>query len=247
MNQPLASPKRRIFFGAGTDNFHVFSITQNKNEGSIYFSAPVFNDIEWRAPMRNADQQLELLSYQAAGQDKLSFHASGVTHLPLESSRPVEFRVPGNKLSSDGGKNLGIRHLLTIFLSEPKHRPASPALARKSDGVMTTAQWHPYILVFWAVPATNLSTIIINCSFRVDDLEEVPPSAGWGAFPMQQHAIVWFAYRTKHMDRWPLQSQACYSDGHTVPLFICTDVGQFRLEYRQPTYTLADSHLTIAM
>ncbi|AZC95312.1 hypothetical protein [Pseudomonas chlororaphis] len=245
MTHPLAVSKRRIFFGTGDESFQVLSVTQNKNDGSIYFASPAFADIEWRAPVLNADQQLELLSYQATGQDKLSLHASGVTHLPLTPSRPPEFRIPGNVLSSNGGENLGVRHLLTIFLSEPKHKPTSPALARKSDGVMTTAQWHPYVLVFWAVPVVSEMTITVKSSFNVDDLQEVPPNGGWGAFLMQHHGIVWFAYRTKHMESWPLKSQACYTDGYAVPLFIGTNVGEFRLEYRQPVYTLIDNNLTI--
>ena len=145
------------------------------------------------------------------------------------------------------GQMLGVRHLLTIFFSEPKHMPNSPAMARQSDYVITTAQWHPCVIVFWAVPAHRQITVTVNGSFHVDDLEEVPPNAGWGAFTLALHAIVWFAYRTKQMARWPRRAQACYSDGHTVPLLIGTGVGEFRLEYRQPTYSLADDQLTITL
>ena len=245
MDHPSAASKRRIFFSTADESFQIFSVTQNKLGGDIYFTAPAFGNIEWRAPSLNADKQLELLSYQAGEVDKLSLHASGIAHLPLGSSRPAEFRIQGNMLSRDAGENLGVRHLLTIFLSEPKHKPDSPFSAKKSDGLITTAQWHPFVLVLWAIPAKNPFSLTINGSFNVDELEEVPPNAGWGAFQMQQHAIAWFAYRTKHMERWPLKSQACYTDGHTVPLFIGTDAGQFRLEYRQPTYSVIGNQFTI--
>jgi hypothetical protein len=112
---------------------------------------------------------------------------------------------------------------------------------------MTTKKWHPYVIVFWAVPLIRSYAITVDGSFHVDDLEEVPPNAGWGAFNLSTHAIVWFAYRTKHMERWPKNSQACYSDGHAVPLFIGTGEGQFRLEYRRPSYQLEGDQLKISL
>lgn len=245
MEPSTAATKRRIFFGSGDESFHIFSITQNKNGGDIYFSSPKFGDIEWRAPALNADQEMELLAYQAEDQDKLSLHASGIVHLPYKSTRPDEFRISGSMLSNTDSNNLGVRHLLTIFLSEPTHKPESPALSRKTDGVMTTSQWHPYVLVLWALPALSTSTITVKFTLSEDDLEEIPPNAGWGAFHMQQHIIVWMAYRTKHMDRWPANSQACYADGYTVPLFIGTGEGQLRVEYRFPTYSCIGNDFVI--
>ena len=64
---------------------------------------------------------------------------------------------------------------------------------------------------------------------------------------MALHSIAWFAYRTKHMDRWPRNAQACYSDGHTVPIFIGTGTGEFRLEYRRPQYGMTDDGISIAL
>jgi hypothetical protein len=64
---------------------------------------------------------------------------------------------------------------------------------------------------------------------------------------MTTHAVVWFAYRTKHMNRWPKNSQGCYADGYTVPFFVGTGPGQFRLEYRQPSYSLTEEGISIAL
>lgn len=243
-----ASNDRRLFFGTESESFQIFSISQNSNDGSIYFSAPKFEEIIWIVPAVIGDQGPVLLTYQASGQGKLSLHGSGVTHVkPYDSSRPNEFSIRGNVLRSLEGNTLSVRHLVTIFLSEPKHKPNSPPGARRSDGVITTKHWHPYVLVLWAVPAAKPMTVSVSHAFHEDDLEEVPPNAGWGAFTMALHSIVWFAYRTKYMERWPRNTHACYSDGHTVPLIFGTGPGQFRLEYRRPNYTLTDDRLSIAL
>jgi hypothetical protein len=242
-----SSAKVRLFLGNDRESFQLFSVAQNA-DASIYFSAPVFQDIEWRLPVIGPNREPALLSYQVMEPGKLSIHGSGVVHAKaFGTAGSNEFAVRGNILRSADGTTFSVRHLLTIFLSEPRHRPGSPAGARKTDGVMTTKQWHPYVIVFWPVPRTRSYIVNVNGSFHVDDLEEVPPNGGWGAFNLSMHAVVWFAYRTKHMARWPLNSQGCYSDGHIVPLFIGTGPGQLRLEYRQPTYQLEENKLSISL
>jgi hypothetical protein len=247
MSEALSSSKRRVFFAVGEQHYQLFSISQNQTDGSIYFSAPDFGEIDWLMPSVGADQVPILLSHKAGAPGKLSLHGSGVTHVrPYESIGRSEFAIRGNALKSLDGATLGVRHLLTLFLPEPLHRPESPAMARKSDYSVRSKELHPYVMVFWAVPASKAFTVNITGSFHVDDLEEVPPNSGWGYFNMLTHAIVWFAYRTKHMSRWPRNAQACYHDGHTVPLLIGTGEGMFRLELRQPKFTLTDTELTIA-
>jgi hypothetical protein len=238
--------KRRIFFGTGDENFQIFSVSQNPNDGSIYFSAPNFDDIQWLMPAIGENENPILLSYQASDQGKLSLHGSGVTHVwPFKSQRPNQFSIQGSELKSKTGEMLSVRHLFTIFPSEPSLKPNSPALARQSDWLMTTKQWHPYVIVFWAVPLTNISKVEVGGSFQEEDLEEIPPNGGWGCFNMSSHAIVWLAYRTKHMNKWPLNSQACYNNGYIVPVLIGTDAGKFRLEFHQPSYDLNDNQLSI--
>jgi hypothetical protein len=251
MNQSTPSPsasRRRIFLGADGNNYQLFTILQNPNDASVYFSAPNFEEIDWLVPAIGEDRNPILLSYKATGPGKLSLHGSGEAHVrPYEYVSPTEFVFRGNMLKSRDGESLGVRHLLTLFFAEPLHQPNSPATARQSDYVIEAKQFHPYVIILWAVPAIHALTVSINGSFNVDDLEEVPPNAGWGTFTLVQHSIVWFAYRTKHMARWPRNSQACYYDGHAVPMLIGTSVGAFRLEFRQPTYTLVDDRLTIAL
>jgi hypothetical protein len=238
----------RLFFGTTDKTFQIFSVSQNANDGSIYFSAPQFAEIMWLIPASLGQQETVLLSYQASDQGKLSLHGSGVTHVrPYQSTNPNEFTIRGNQLKARAGDTLGVRHLLTIFPAEPTHKPNSPATARRTDCVMHTKEWHPLVFIFWAVPLMPSFRVNITGAFHSDDLQEIPPNSGWGAFGLGLHALIWFAYRTRHMDRWPKYSQASYADGHTVPLLIGTGPGRFRLEYRQPNYSLLNTDLTIAL
>lgn len=240
--------KRRLFFGNGLEYFQIFNISQNPSDASIYFWTPQFEDTQWHVPASDSNQNSVLVSYQINKPGKLSIHASGAVHVkPFETPGSNKYAIQGNILRSQDGEVLSVRHLLTIFLSKPTHKPNSPAGARLTDGLMTTNHSHPYVIIFWAVPLTHSFTVNVTGSFHVADLEEVPPNGGWGGFNLATHAIVWFAYRTKYMGRWPKNSQASYSDGHTVPLFIGTGIGQFRLEYRQPNYQLNEDQLSITL
>jgi hypothetical protein len=237
--------KRRVFFAVGEQHYQLFSISQNQNDGSIYFSAPDFGEIDWLVPSIGVDQVPTLHSYNVDAPGKLSLHGSGLAHTrPYQSIGRDQFSIPGNALKSLDGGTLGVRHLLTIFLPEPLHRPESPAMARKSDYSFGAKERQPYIIVLWAVPASNGLIVNISNSFHVDDLEDAA-KVGFGWFNMLTHAVVWFAYRTKNMSRWPCNAQACYHNGHTVPLFIGTGVGKLRLELRQPKLTLIANELTI--
>ena len=237
---------RRLFFGTTSEYFQIFTITQN-HDSSIYFSAPQFKDITWHVPSLNENNELILSNYNVTQDGKLSIHASGLVHAkPHGVSGSTPFAIDGNTLKSKGFGTLNVRHLLSIFLSEPKHKPNSPAGARESDALMTTQEWHPYVLIFWAVPLM-VKTISITTSFHDYELEEVPPLGSWGGFAFTSHGIIWFAYRTKYMSQWPKTPQACYNNGYTVPVFIGVEVGKCRIEYRQPNYTLNGNALEIAL
>ena len=251
-NQPLhhdaAAERRRIFLTAGIETFQLFSVSQNSNDGSVYFSAPLFEEINWLVPAMGAQQEPILLAYKSDGPGKLSLHGSGVTHVsPHQATTHHGFAVRGNQLKAADGSSLGVRHLLTILPPEPTHRPTSAAMARKTDYVLTSKEFHPYVLIFWAVPAMRPLTVTINGSFQADELQEIPPNGGWGAFNLLLHSVVWFAYRTKHMERWPRNAQACYHDGLTVPVLIGTGLGAFRMELRQPMISLQEGNLTISI
>jgi hypothetical protein len=105
----------------------------------------------------------------------------------------------------------------------------------------------PYVLIFWAVPGTRKLTVNIESQWHVDDIESVPPELGMGSFGLRVHNVIWFAYRTKHMNRWPAVSHLCFHNGYHVPALIGTGEGQCRLELTAPRYELAGDELRVTL
>lgn len=239
---------RRIFLSDSTKIAQLFSVAQNGGDSSIYFSSPNFENINWLSIKLSSNLEPVLLSFSSDAQGKLSLHGSGITHVRQHNSYGTnEFTISGAALKDPNNETLGVRHLVTLFISEPHHFPASPANARKTDYTISTTIAQPYILIFWAVPLQSIDTIKINFSFHVDDIESVNPDAGWGGFSLLSHGIIWLAYRTKHMSVWPKNTQACYLDGSLVPMFIGTGIGNYRLELKQPKYSLTGNELEISL
>jgi hypothetical protein len=244
-----SASSRRLFFEVGGEHYQIFTVSQSASDASIYFSAPKFGDIVWLVPAFDAESIPVLLSFQVNDSGKLSLHGSGVAHVkPHGGNDSNSFIVRGNSLKNRDTKTLGMRHLATFFISKPEQRPRSPALARVSDYIFrSSATMHPFVIIFWALPSAGQFNITIGSSFHEDDLEEYPPNCGWGAFNMLSHSIIWFAYRTKHMDRWPENMQACYTDGYTIPLLIGTGTGALRMELREPVYSSSPGSVHIKL
>jgi hypothetical protein len=108
---------RRVFLSFGADKAHqIFSVSQNPNDGSIYFSSPNFGDMDWLIPKITPDDPLTLLSFKSVVQGKLSLHGSGVTHVrPHDSYENNEFTIKGATLKGLDNDSLGLRHLATFF------------------------------------------------------------------------------------------------------------------------------------
>lgn len=211
-------------------------------DASIYITSPSFDETKWLS-IRGAPPALEVLD--APDSEKISVHGSGVVHI----KSPVQdgLRLKGNYLLSSESQSLGVRHVLTCAPSEPAHIPASPAFNRQADVGILANSFKPYVFVFWAVPANQPISVEVGGSFQANDLETIPPESGFGSFSLRTHAIVWFAYRTKHMDRWPSQTYACFHDGFHAPFIIGAAEGEHRLELRVPTYTFSPPNLRIAV
>ena len=168
---PSLAGSRRLFFEVGSEHYQIFTVSQNASDASIYFSAPKFEDITWLVPVLDAKSAPVLMSFQASGPGKLSLHGSGVTHVkPHDGNDPNGFIIRGNILKNSETATLGMRHLATIFMSEPKHKPSSPAFARASDWTFRATTMQPLVVVFWAVPLASRLNIAIEGSFHVDDL-----------------------------------------------------------------------------
>ncbi len=238
--------KRRVFITDGSENYQIFDFIQNKNEGSIYVSSPNFSEIKLLAI--STDQGKPQISIiDSPGDGKLSLHASGMVSIrnytDIKSRKLVVF---GNYLLNLEKNVAGVRHLFTIYIAQPKHTPASPALNRKSDYLINSSkELSPLAIIFFAVPRILNLTVGIQAGFNIDDLDSIPPDGGMGIIELPYHSIMWFAYKTKYMNKWPKHPIVCYYDGYTVPTFIGTGEGEFRMELYNPTYKLTENELTI--
>lgn len=180
---------------------------------------------------------------------KLSVHGTGMaTYRAHSDDKGHQLIVKGNFLVDRVSDRIGVRHLFTSFFQEPNHLPtSSPALNRQTDYLLKSSKdLKPFVMTFFAVPNMKLS-VTVNASFHINDLECVPPDTGWGGFSLLHHTIVWFYYRTKHMDNWPQNTHVCYYDGFDVPFFIGTGKGTFRLEIRRPSYDKNADNLIISI
>ncbi len=239
--------KRRVFITDGSENYQIFDFIQNKNEGSIYVSSPNFSEIKWIGVSINNQGIANLEITDSPGDGKLSLHASGIVSIrnytEIKSRKLI---IKGNYLLNLEKTEAGVRHLFTIFMAQPKHVPASPALNRKSDYLINSSkQLSPLVFIFFAVPRIPNLTVGIHASINMDDLESVPPDNGMGLIELPYHSIMWFAYKTKHMNKWPKHPIVSYTDGYTVPTFIGTGEGEFRMELYNPSYKLTENELTI--
>ncbi len=238
--------KRRVFITDGNENYQIFDFIQNKNDGSIYVSSPNFSAIKWLAVLM--DQGRPFISViDSPGEGKLSLHASGV--VSIRNYTDIKNRkliIQGNYLLKLEKNEAGARHLFTIFMAEPKHLPTSPALNRKSDYLINSSkQLSPLAIIFFAIPRIPNLKVGFHYSFHIDDLESVPPEGGLGTIELPYHSIMWFVYKTKHMNKWPKHPIVCYYDGYTVPTFIGTGDGEFRIELYNPSYKLTENELSI--
>lgn len=246
MSQLVQRDRRRFFMTAGDDHYQLLSFEQNRNDGSIYVSSPAFGTIKWLrlvAPATGAPPVLAISD--VPNSIKLSLHGSGLSHVRSSDPAVPTVAVQGNYLKNAPAETLGVRHLFTMLPTEPTHLPSSPAFNRASDYGIRAERMVPYVVVFWAVPAVKKLTVEVAASFHVDDLESVPPDSGWGCFGLALHAVVWFAYRTRHLLRWPQVTHIAFHDGFLIPILIGTAEGACRVEYRTPDYQLTDTSLMI--
>jgi hypothetical protein len=237
---------RRIFIRAKDRTCQIFTFTQNR-DGSIYCSFPDFADAKWLS-IQATDDGLHLIGTKAIGSGKASFHGSGMVAV-RSNSDPKGHRLvfKGNHLLDKKKGTAGMRHLFTIFMKEPTHYPeTSPLFNRNSDCCMeANEELRPLVLVFFAVPQKG---IVVKFEFGIHerDLVNFPEDIlGLSKFGLRYHDVIWFAYRTRYMEKWPKEAHICYLDGHTFPIFVGAGPGVLRLEYRRPQYSLSNHELSI--
>ena len=233
--------KRRIFLYDEKNFYQVLSFTQSRLDGSIYVSFPDFLNSKFLIFKEN-EGKIEFFLTDSPGEGKLSIHGSGMAKITPNVHNLV---IHGNFLQDKSNNTLGVRHLFTIQLAEPKFSPSSPALNRKSDFIITSKTFKPSVFIFFAIPKIkDLSTSFL-VHFDIDDLETIPFDGGGGLFELLYHNIFWFAYRTKHMEVWPKNCFISYHDGYLVPVIIGVGDKKFKTELRIPDYKLEESKLSI--
>jgi len=246
MTEKKITTKRRIFIRAKDRVCQLFSFSQTP-DGSIYCASPDFNDAKILS-VSIKENGLQINTTNDIGEGKISFHGSGmVTVRPNKIQNGHRLIVKGNHLLNKSEGLIGVRHLFTVFMKEPKYEPAtSPLFNRDSDYCLEANEdLNPFILVFFAVPQQGITTEF-QFNLHLDDMVNIPNDIlGLHGFGLRYHHVFWFAYRTRHMEKWPKYAHVFYCDGYSFPIFIGTGLGVYRLEYRQPRYALNGNHLTI--
>jgi hypothetical protein len=245
-HQKKQPTKRRIFIRAKDRVFQIFSFAQAP-DGSIYCSSPDFSDAKWLS-VEITENGPQVISTEVIGQGKISFHGSGMVAVrPNDDLKGHRLIIKGNHLLNKNEGKIGARHLFTVFMKEPQYNPeASHLFNRESDYCLETKEeLKPLVLVFFAVPQQGI-TINFQFNLHMDDMVNIPNDVlGLHGFGLRYHDVFWFAYRTKHMEKWPKHAHVCYLDGFIFPIFIGTGPGAYRLEYRQPQYSLNGKEFTI--
>ncbi|MBI3174400.1 MAG: hypothetical protein HYZ25_11810 [Chloroflexi bacterium] len=243
---------RRIFLLANGNYYKLFSINQNFNDGSIYVSFRNFPNIKWIGAAENNNELIIQLMDSVQDQGKLSIHASGQTGFKAHSTQGEhKLLIRGNYLLNRKDSKAGMRHLLTIFMDEPECIPISTLVTRKSDFFLNNDKpLKPFCMVLFAIPSVlGIKHINLQGSFQIDDLETIPPEGGFGDIALRHHTVIWFAYRTKFMDKWPAQSIVSYTDGYLVPMFVgkstSDDTSEFQYELKKPSYEFSEGNVNI--
>ena len=236
-----AKKKRRVLYALPEQEPTRLLSLDQRMDGSIYLSLPSFEDAVW---VTIPDPHDRMWLKEVRGSEKLSFHGSGVSHIKAGKHGDAEIRLKGSLLADLNKREAGVRHLLTLFPSAPSTAEA-PVARRTSDVIITTAKALPFAFILWAVPSSTAIQVQITASFDVEDLESVPPDSGFGFIPLLHHAVVWFAYRTKGMCRWPQRAHACFHDGHCVPVFVGKAEGDMGVSLRTPTFGVSEGVLSI--
>lgn len=235
----VKTSKRRFFVGSENCAHCAFAFNQHR-DGSIYISSPSFEEVKWHA----IDEELGMVSERFSNNTKLTVHGSGVSHIKVAGG-DAEFRYEGTFLKRENSRSLGVRHLLTAYVGLPNTN-VSPPGSRLTDLVLRKVKPKPGVFVFFAVPA--LGAKVVGRDFQVPaEFQTEAPEHQWGSFRLESHLIVWYFYRTKHMDHWPAETQACALDGIHVPLIVGIDQFKSRIEIKVPRISLVDNTLTIEL
>ncbi len=247
MPKTINNNKCRIFLeDVSGSPWQLFSLTQNKRDGSIYLGSPDFGNYEWLS-INFLDGNLTPIKIQQDQNGHISFHGLGQTHVKAEDNSK-QLIISGHHIFKPELKEISLKHLFTVMPKKPEYMPLSPALARKSDQLIKSSKpIRPFVAVAFALPQKGLK-IEFQGAMHIDDMEEIPGSfLGWHIFPLIHHDIFIFFYYTKHMELWPKKNMLQYWDGVLVPVFKGRENNMVQVNSIIPQYELTDDKLKIIM
>lgn len=246
MEESKGNNQCRVFLkdSDGT-TWQLFSLLQNKNDGSIYLGSLEFTSFEWLT-FKLENNQLHPFKLTQNSDGHLSIHASGQTRI-TSSEHDEKLIVNGHHLLKKVEKDISLRHLFTMFPRKPIENPKSEAGARSSDVIINTSkQLKPFVILAYALPRVGLN-INLQTSFCIDDLEpeDIPGVLGVVTFPLIHHDIFMVIYRTKFMDDWPKKHMVQYADGIILPMFFGEEERRIKVNFVIPEFSLDNKELTI--
>lgn len=246
MNESLGNKQCRVFIkDLDASTWQLFSLSQNKNDGSIYLGSPEFTAFEWLT-FKVENNELKPFKIVQNSDGHLSVHASGQTRI-TSSGYNEKLIINGHHLLKKVEKDISLRHLFTMFPRKPDKNPGSIAGARKSDVIINTSKKiRPFVIVAYALPRVGLK-VNFQASFCIDDLEpeDIPGILGVITFPLILHDVFMIVYRTKFMDKWPKKHMVQYTDGVVVPMFFGESGRKIRVEFKIPEFSLQNNELGI--
>lgn len=231
------SISRRMFVGDAKCLGHVFSFTQ-KSDGSIYVSTPSFRDTQFLSV--GIDGRASVVN--SPGDGKLSLHGSGTSHVRTNDGSVKILKVEGAILADMRKGQLGLRHLFSASISEPKPSGVSPAHSRKSDYSIAAKKLEPHIFVFWAIPKGFIDRVRATVTLPGRKVE-----VNWGGFEMLFHGLMWLAYRTESMNNWPPSTLICTLDGAHVPMLFPQFGENLGMVVRLPKWQVDDTKLLVEL
>lgn len=235
--------KRRVLISdRSTGPFQILSIAQ-ETDGSIYLSCPDFAEAKWL--------ELSFLDFPSVavvsspGLGKISIHTTGFAAIRAHDSQLREVKVMGTPLIDEALDGHFVRHLCTLMISLPSHKPNGQ---RKSDYQMNSSKaLMPTAFVLFAIPKRlGLNRIMIQPKFHVDVIG-IPPEVSWGEIPLKLHTILWIAYTTTLMTTWPRSTHFCHFDGNLVPLFMGGGPEGWSLTVVKPELSVEQNRLVMVL
>jgi hypothetical protein len=244
---------RCVFLRCEGKTYKLLTLTQG-NQGDIYISFQNFSKIKWLG-IYPSEKDLQLAMLESTeNEGKLTFHKLGRAGFRAHNTPGHKHPVEGNYLFDRENNKAGVKHLVSIFMDEPKEIPVSGFPMRESDFyIENSGTLKPFVMILFAIPKVqDIKSVAFEFSFSIDELESVPPpDTGMGLIALKYHSIKWFVYRTKYMDKWPKQSYICYHDGYYVPIYVGKaqneNFGELRFDLHIPRYEAIEKELKITL